>query len=275
MLEGGGMEFLRKLFRRRPQAPADETVWPVVATSIATLKAQAQPCVRLVPGGDGRSRLGGVPDMPGAWPRYEGRPLCCVAQLDLEEVQGAGGPEWLPGHGRLMFFYELEHGAWGFDAKDAGSSVVIHEAGPCIAATEPDDLPYEAKFPAYPVAFVRDISFPGAERLAVDWRRLNAASAKALEQALEDLAPVAPTHRIGGFPSPVQSGDMAAECHAIRRRLGERDGDVADWRLLLQLDTDDGAGMMWGDVGSLYFWIREQDARAGDFSKIWTILQCN
>jgi uncharacterized protein YwqG len=45
--------------------------------------------------------------------------------------------------------------------------------------------------------------------------------------------------------------------------------------LLLQLDTDDDAGMMWCDVGSLYFWIREQDARAGDFSKIWMILQCD
>ena len=30
---------------------------------------------------------------------------------------------------------------------------------------------------------------------------------------------------------------------------------AADWRLLLQLDTDDEASMMWGDLGRLYFWI--------------------
>jgi uncharacterized protein YwqG len=32
--------------------------------------------------------------------------------------------------------------------------------------------------------------------------------------------------------------------------------------------------MMWVDTGRIYFWIREQDARAGDFSKAWMILQC-
>ena len=39
-------------------------------------------------------------------------------------------------------------------------------------------------------------------------------------------------------------------------------------------DTDDDTGWMWGDVGTLYFWIREQDARAGDFSRVWMVFQC-
>lgn len=213
--------------------------------------------------------------MTGAWPRYGGRPLCCVAQLDLVQVRAAGGPAWLPDHGRLLFFYELEHGSWGLDAKDAGSAVVIHEAGSPIAATEPDDLPYEAKFPPYPVMFLGSASFPTEERIAIDWSRLNTASTEALEQGLSDLAPASPAHQIGGYPCPVQSDSMEGECQDIAKRLGQRDADVADWRLLLQLDTDDEAGMMWGDVGALYFWIREQDARAGDFSKVWTILQCH
>ena len=33
--------------------------------------------------------------------------------------------------------------------------------------------------------------------------------------------------------------------------------------------------MMWGDVGTLHCWIREPDARAGDFSGVWLILQCH
>lgn len=269
------MRFLQRLFLKQRQAPASEAVSPVVAEYVAAVKSAAQPCLRLVPGGDGQSRLGGVPDMLGAWPRFEGRPLCCVAQIDLVEVRAAGGLEWLPDNGKLLFFYELEHGTWGLDAKDVGSAVVLREVGSPLAAAEPTDLPEEAKFPAYPVAFVRTVSFPTEERVGIDWAGLNTASSEALEQALLDLAPDSPMHQIGGYPCPVQSDSMEAECHDIAKRLGRRGGGAADWRLLLQLDTDDEAGMMWGDVGTLYFWIREQDARAGDFSKTWTILQCH
>jgi hypothetical protein len=268
------MAWWQRLFGKRPPAPTDDSISPKVAETIAALRARGEPCLRLTPGGNGGSRLGGVPDIASAWPRYEGRSLCCVAQLDLAEIRAANGPAWLPDQGRLLFFYELEQGSWGLNAKDAGSAVVIHETGSLMAATEPNDLPYEARFPAYPISFVQGISYPTEERLAIDWGRLNAASADALEQALAELAPAAPMHQIGGYPCPVQSDSMEPECHDIARRLGQP-SDVADWRLLLQLDTDDDAGMMWGDVGSLYFWIREQDARAGDFSRIWMILQCN
>jgi uncharacterized protein YwqG len=51
--------------------------------------------------------------------------------------------------------------------------------------------------------------------------------------------------------------------------------DARDWRLLLQLDTDDDASMMWGDLGTLYFSVRENEARAGNFENVWMILQCS
>ena len=65
--------------------------------------------------------------MTGAWPRYKGRPLCCVAQLDLADVRAIAGPDWLPPDGRLLFFYELEAATWGLYTEDLGSFAVIHQ----------------------------------------------------------------------------------------------------------------------------------------------------
>jgi uncharacterized protein YwqG len=225
--------------------------------------------------------------MTGPWPRYDGRPLSLIAQLDLAAMRAAGGPDWLPSTGRLLFFYELELGAWGFDPKDAGSALVRYEADVGDDMSEPDDLPADARFDAYPITFVADVSLPSEERLEIDWKTVSAREQGELEAAVEALTPAEPVHQVGGYPLAVQSDGMELECQLVTSGIyvGNSSGYTksnvdaskpgsADWRLLLQLDTDDDAGMMWGDTGRLYFWIREQDARAGDFSKTWTILQC-
>jgi uncharacterized protein YwqG len=49
---------------------------------------------------------------------------------------------------------------------------------------------------------------------------------------------------------------------------------AADWRLLLQIDSDEHAGMMWGDVGRIYYWMREEDLAAAAWDTAWLILQC-
>ena len=252
---------------------------------LAQLEALAQPCLRVHKGGPGNSRLGGIPDLATPWPRYEGRPLGCVAQLDLEEMKAAGGPDWLPATGRLIFFYELEHGSWGIEGKDAGSAIVIYETGDQAQAIVAGDLPEDARFPSYPVRFTAATSLPSESRLEVDWKRLTKAEHLAVEAAVEALQPPGPVHQVGGYPQSVQGDDMEVQCQSVTEGLylGDRGGSktsermsssAADWRLLLQLDTDNDAGMMWGDTGVLYFWIREQDARAKDFSRVWMILQC-
>lgn len=58
-------------------------------------------------------------------------------------------------------------------------------------------------------------------------------------------------------------------------RAKELEAGRQDWILLLQLDTDDDAGMMWGDGGMLYFWIRKEDLERSRFDRCWMILQCS
>jgi len=50
--------------------------------------------------------------------------------------------------------------------------------------------------------------------------------------------------------------------------------DLRGWRLLAQIDSDDAAKMMWGDVGKLYFMIRPDDLRARRFGQARFAWQC-
>lgn len=89
-----------------------------------------------------------------------------------------------------------------------------------------------------------------------------------------------------GWPDEIQ-GPMELECQLVSRGLycgdpsGYRDpraeelsAGATEWRLLLQLDSDDRAEMMWGDGGRLYFWMREQDLVDRRFESAWAVLQC-
>lgn len=71
------------------------------------------------------------------------------------------------------------------------------------------------------------------------------------------------THRMGGYPNFVQF-----------RKLESSGPGTGDWLLLLQLDSEDDAGMMWGDLGKLYFTIRERDLRSLSFEHASLDWQC-
>jgi hypothetical protein len=81
-------------------------------------------------------------------------------------------------------------------------------------------------------------------------------------------------HRLLGWPDIVQNAEMELECQRASAGIDWDWSATAEWRLLLQLASDDDAGMMWGDLGLLYFWIRERDLAARDFSRVWMIMQC-
>jgi uncharacterized protein YwqG len=77
-----------------------------------------------------------------------------------------------------------------------------------------------------------------------------------------------PEHRIAGWAQSIQE-PVERECQY------HGGGNPEEWKLLLQLDSDDSLDWMWGDVGKLYFMTKESDARQRDFSKAWCVLQCH
>ncbi|TCD03493.1 DUF1963 domain-containing protein [Pedobacter psychroterrae] len=89
-----------------------------------------------------------------------------------------------------------------------------------------------------------------------------------------------------GQPDVIQN-EMELECELVTNGLycGDPSGyndpraeklrpNAKDWRLLLQIDSNEETEMMWGDVGRLYFWIKEEDLAAKRFENSWCILQC-
>ncbi|WP_309087383.1 YwqG family protein [Phenylobacterium sp.] len=219
------------------------------------------------------SKIGGAPDMPTDWPWPEGPEgaLRFFCQLDLQAVRDAGGPEWLPPTGRLYVFHDDRFGA---------ADQVRMMAGPeaAVAVREPPSTsawPYRERR----IAFLGRPSLPSLHWLDLSGLDLRDEELDVLSD-LADLGSDGPEHRLGGYPSEIQSGQMQVACERIARGLPE--SGAADeaarraarrWRLLLQIDTDPELGVEFGDGGRLYVFVAEQDARVGDFSRTVTLYQ--
>jgi uncharacterized protein YwqG len=228
----------------------------------------------------GQSRIGGVPDLPARfkWPTYQGKHLAFIAQINLGDVARVMPDGPLPKQGQLWFFYawDQEHG--GYDPKDAGSSVVHYEADAQLARRAlPGDIPDEGRFASCAVAFRAYVDVPDGTDERNPTHGGDDATQERYAQLRNRVASAGPSsHKLLGHPEPIQDA-METECATVTNGIHRGDAKGAtkyDWRLLMQVDTDDAANMMWGDAGMLYFWIRDQDLRARRFDKTWMILQC-
>lgn len=262
---------------------------------IAAMKARAQRCGRLVHAG-GRTvshgRLGGRPSIARRheWPTVASRPLSFVAEFDVAALRELSGAEWLPRDGWLHFFYDLVEWAGGIYPSDRAHFAVLFTPG----AERPPQAPFPPGLdpslilPEVPIVGEPGLSYPDPLLLEdelgrmfelpdAEWQRVN---------DFRDEGVVWPRHQVGGHPAPIQGPDLALDCQLASNgvetggpegyasdRARELAAGASDWRLLLQLDSDEAADMMWCDVGTLYFMVRHQDAEAADFSRCWMLLQ--
>lgn len=275
-------------------APARKPVQdPAAATRtvIATLRPLARPAIVLEQADRPVvCRLGGYPRLPAsiAWPERKGRPLSFIAELDLAALHAVGGPDWLPASGVLHLFFDAEDEPWGFDPADRdGWKVLMTDGVAAASLPRPPGLSSERVFAPVALAGRSALTYPTTERFTLPPEVAGAFDFEAVHAFMDAELGDGPRHQVGGFPSPIQGDGMELEAQLASNgiymggpdsysdaRIAALEAGAGDWRLLLQIDSDDAAGMMWGDSGILYVWIREQDARAGDFSRVWTILQC-
>lgn len=229
------------------------------------------------------------------------QPLSFLAQIDLAEIAPVLPAEpGLPTAGMLYFFYDAVYEAWGYDPYDApGFAVIYSEAASRLAPRDPPTIgetpeafpvrrlkPHRTLTAAPFLPYYRELLGIPSEaweeyaNLVVDFHSV------AEERARRSGVPPMPDHRFMGWPDIVQN-EMEPECALVTGGIycGSEKGYASeeakrilaepnDWRLLLQIDSDEDHGMLWGDAGKLYFWIREQDLAARDFERCWLIQQC-
>jgi uncharacterized protein YwqG len=239
------------------------------------------------------SYLGGNPPAFAGfrWPEWNGRPLGFVASIDLGRFSAI---HWLPKSGRLLFFYDIEKQPWGYEPKHRGAWAVLYvpEATPITGVVAfPSGLGAKARLPRMHVSS-RVVSIPPPYDLSPFAKQKQSEgditrTCDAIEALRDAQYGPCPRHQIGGYADPVQGSEMVQSCQAsslgidlgaypdtLPPHVEARLEGAADWRLLLQIDSDEDLEVMWGDCGRIYFWIREQDARKLDFRNAWLILQC-
>lgn len=240
----------------------------------------ARPCAQLGPGrkqpkpAQAESKFGGAPDVAPTftWPSFEGRPLAFLAQVRLSDV----GPEvrhslGLPADGLLGFFFEAAKQPWGYHPSQQGAGLVTFN--PDVAAVAPAlvpaRVPAQLRFPERKMGFLERTVLPERHAAAFEALALDPATVAAygeVRETLQDSEP-GPLHLLGGHAQAIL-GAMEKEWEPP-----STPADVAPWRLLLQLDSDEALTTSWGDDGRLYFWVRQDALARCDFSGAWCILQ--
>lgn len=197
------------------------------------------------------SHFGGAPFALGEeWPVC---PTCKTSLSFICQINTASGYHQSPeGVALFTFFYCWECFPWGLTGEVKGVWVVrtypkLDEKNSTIIAP-PRDQTQPTK--ACEILEERILSFP-------DWEEIHSWSSAAVEvatkanpdepweayeSAVEALGGFTDyATMVGGYPRWVQ-GESTPECEACRSGM----------RMLAQIDTEDEADVMWGDVGCVY-----------------------
>ncbi len=267
-----------------------------LARRVADIDLLARPSLRLSPTlaaestlRVGSSKFGGRPDLPAdiAWPERNGLPQSFIAQIRLAEAHRYDLAGMLPQSGMLWFFYDARQESYGDEATDLGAWRVFYIAGDVNDLQRrpaPADLPATGRFQASSVVFSSELTLsqqPQLEIPACDWSAEELARYENLLATFPDPAERKKVqHRMLGFADTIQD-DMRLQCQLYAHGVTDpEDPEVArlsagamSWQLLLQVNTDERAGMRWGNAGMLYYWIQLADLQARRFGATWLVLQ--
>ena len=223
------------------------------------------------------------------WPKWKNQSMAFIMQIKLSEIAVLSQIKLFPQKGFLYVFYDKEQSIWGFDPNDKGSWKIIFEPehDDLMTIPYPKDLEDNYRYNEKKLEAKLIKTYPSWEDKQVDALNLTDELLDWYVNFSVSVYGKEPGHQIAGIAAAVQSPDMDLECQLVTNGLYCGDGsgyedprreelekNKSDWTILLQIDSDDDAGIMWGDMGKLYFWIKKSDLEKSMFQNVWMILQC-
>jgi uncharacterized protein YwqG len=212
-----------------------------------------------------QSKFGGTPyaERGDAWPICGGcgKGLAFIMQAHLDECEKAAateGDEPKPDDDRrsglVVFFYCQQCSSWGDIPADLKDAWVVrrYDTPSESKAVELADLsPADLRTKPCAVMISPAVSLPDWESLdTVDPELSNLSASldhdepwEPYSSACTEVLGEEPSCRtqIGGYPSFIQGANFP-DCSECGQAM----------RLLMQIDSEDDAGLMWGDAGSVY-----------------------
>ncbi len=209
-------------------------------------------------------------------------------------MRAAPAPLGLPDSGLLSFFVDFDMDGDGivglYPWEQAGSTVLHTPAHVELVRRAPPANPLPAGvFAPRPAWTWSHASLGSADLSDEEYDRLDE-----LEMAYErELAASVPSgwaltgrHQLGGHARYIQhpieeevvqavAGCFAAASNFDHGKWNRVKHQVAEWRLLLQIDSDDTLDVMWGDVGTLFWAARQADIDAGRWDAGMFNFQCS
>ena len=263
---------IRQLAPARLQDAVIEKLAPAIALT-ATRKGDDAIAI-------GASKFGGAPDVPAGfvWPKrnpipfghLKGKetPLNFMAQLDLQELSKVDLESRLPASGVLSFFYaNSEEGGWpwGKPGEEDGWRV-FHFEGELERATVPTGDQEQKPIQTATISFHPYWSFSND----VYWESFgsyNSQEQSSWSELVEKLEPPS-SHQMFGYPLPIQGDARDSAAEDLKR------GEMDDWHLLLQINSDAELDFMWHDMGALFYLMHRDDLKARQWDKCWMVAQC-
>lgn len=269
------------------QLSADSDNQPPLPSFYKKVSRLEQPGLFLTPfNGDPLTKVGGLPIAPLTmqWPSWKNKPLFFLCQINLNEIPCDFESDTIPRKGVLYFFYNSEQETWGIEPEDKGSWAVryLEDIPDNLSPLQaPIDLSREGIFNEKPVCLDMETTLPPCDHPHVEAADFSEEEIERYDELYEIDYTGRTLHHMLGYAQSIQNGNMEEQCEKIYKKslsASERSSSESDghgkWLLLLQLDSDEETGMMWGDAGMLYFWIREDDLRERNFNDVWMILEC-